>query len=355
MNVDDPGMTKSLRSPGDPRTRSTDESGMRTSRRVFLGGLTATGVLGSSMRVAADDESEDIETFGYGEGAYGEDVYGGTLAVGPDVRVQLDGRESTIVDQEIVYDVMVQNDGDDTPEDVQLAFTFDRDDEIAQSDLDVEYRDSDDGGWETLELSDGDGLTGTYPDDGFPLSDGETRTVELRIVFRKADNFSIVISVKRVDEEEDNYADTDHAVTVESPSEEIELQIDIKPGEDDDEPAPINPNARGRTSIAILTTDEFDPIERLDVDSLRFGPPGVVEEGGGAEAVQYTEEDVDDDGKPDLKVHFDSEEAGFDEGDGYGKVVGQTMEGTPTIGKAEIRIVGNGGRGEGRGGGRGNN
>ncbi len=355
MNTDDPRMSNPWRSSTDTPTGRPEESGMRPSRRVFLGGLTATGVLASSMPVAADDESEDVESFGFGEGAYGEDGFGGTSAVESDLTVQLDGPESTIVNQETAFEVTFQNDGDDTPEDVQLAFTFDRGDDIAVSDVDVEYRVAGDEKWETLELSDStDGLTGAYPDDGFPFPAEEKRTVELRIVFWESDAFSILVSVKGVDEE-DHYADTGRTVDVGPTPEDIELQIDIKPGEDDDGPPPINPNSRGRTPIAILTTDEFDPIERLDVDSLRFGPPRVIEEGDGGEAEQYTEEDVDGDGEPDLKVHFDSEATGFDEDDEYGKVVGQTHNGTPAAGKAEIRIVGNGGGSGDRGGGRGNN
>lgn len=354
-------MTDSERSPLNPGKASNNGSGIRTSRRVFIGGLTVAGVLGGSAQVAAADEVEDDELLGYGVGDYGESGFGGVSPMAPAVTIDLDGPAVATEDEATVFEVAVQNEGDDVPEDVQLNLAIGRAEEIAMDDVDVEHRASNDDEWTTLDVSEADGtLIGKHPNDGFTLPSGELYDWDFRITFRKTDEFTINVSVMGIEEGE-VYATSNLAVAVEYAEEEpdeIELSIVIKPGTDRDEkPAPINPNSGGRTPVGILSVDAFDSIDKLDVDSLRFGPPRVVDEGEGGKALHHTEEDVSGDGELDMKILFDSTETGFDDGDEYGKVVGETQDGTPAVGNAEIRIVGGGNGGDrgNRGGqGRGN-
>jgi hypothetical protein len=117
----------------------------------------------------------------------------------------------------------------------------------------------------------------------------------------------------------------------------IPVEIDIKPGNDRNA---INPDDRGVIPVAILHTDDFDPTERVDVSTLRFGAPDVVDDGGGASPAHNGHvEDVDNDGDDDLVVHFPTQDTGFDSDDEEGKLVGETHDGTPLFGTDSVKIV----------------
>lgn len=148
----------------------------------------------------------------------------------------------------------------------------------------------------------------------------------------------------------------------------IEVDISIK---SDDDQATINPNRQGLITVSILNTDDFDP-SRVDFDSLRFGAPDVVKNGGGAEPAHSGLledvdgdgdpdivphwEDVDDDGDLDLLVHFPIEDAGFDGDESRARLEGKTKDGIPIYGTSPVTLVGgnSGGGNGGRGGGNGN-
>lgn len=86
------------------------------------------------------------------------------------------------------------------------------------------------------------------------------------------------------------------------------LEIDVKPDSDENT---INPDGRGVTTVAVLQTDNFDPTSE-DV-RYRFGAPDVVRDGGGARPAHTGHvEDVDGDDRPDLVLHFPTDETGFD-------------------------------------------
>lgn len=126
----------------------------------------------------------------------------------------------------------------------------------------------------------------------------------------------------------------------------IEVAIDVKPGSDTN---PINPKRRGVIPVGILHTDEFDPVSRVDIGSLRFGAPSEVQNGGGASPAHGGHvEDIDDDGDRDLLLHFRSNDAGFDGDENSARLEGETEDGTPLFGTDDVKIVG--GRG-GNGGG----
>lgn len=129
-------------------------------------------------------------------------------------------------------------------------------------------------------------------------------------------------------------------------------EIDIKPCSD---PNAINPESKGVIPVGIRGNDHFDPASEINVDSLRFGAPEVVDGGDGAEAAHggHREDTIpcEGDGNDDLVVHFPTEDTGFEEDDDRGKLVGQTTDGFEFAASDSVKIVGGGnGNGGGPGG-----
>jgi|GEM_PF-2774047 len=124
----------------------------------------------------------------------------------------------------------------------------------------------------------------------------------------------------------DGSADPAGTVTVfvrESPT----LSIDIEP--DEEWPATVPYAGGGEIAVAVEHTDDFDPAT-VDVDTVRFGPPRVVDDGGGARAVDGgTRRDTDSDGGGDLVMRFPVVDAGFAADDFAARLVGETVHGTP--------------------------
>jgi len=86
------------------------------------------------------------------------------------------------------------------------------------------------------------------------------------------------------------------------------LEVDVKPDSDENT---INPKSGGVVPVAVLQTDEFDPTS--ENVNYRFGAKGVVADGGGSRPLHGGHvEDVDDDGRQDLVLHFPIEGTGFD-------------------------------------------
>lgn len=127
--------------------------------------------------------------------------------------------------------------------------------------------------------------------------------------------------------------------------ETIEVDVDIKP---DDDQNSINPNSKGVTPVAVLSTESFDPVARVRVGSVRFGDPQTVEDGGGASPAHGGHaEDVTGNGDDDLVLHFPTKESGFDGDEDVGRLEGETTDGTPLFGEDSVEIVGgNGGKGK---------
>lgn len=118
------------------------------------------------------------------------------------------------------------------------------------------------------------------------------------------------------------------------------LEIDIKSGSEEN---PINQNSNGVIPVAVLQTDEFDPMSE-DV-RYRFGAPDVVAEGGGARPAHDGHvEDVDGDDRDDLVLHFPTDETGFDGDESEGRLEWErTEEGTHGLsGTDTVTIVGQG-------------
>lgn len=132
----------------------------------------------------------------------------------------------------------------------------------------------------------------------------------------------------------------------------IATTIDIKPCSD---PNAFNPDAKGVVPVGIKHTTDFDPNDPdsgAGVDSLRFGAPDVVKNGGGAKPEHdgHVEDVVpcDGDGRDDLVVHFPTEDTGFDGDEDMGRLEGETEDGIPLFGEDSVKLAGGGG---GNGGG----
>ncbi len=124
------------------------------------------------------------------------------------------------------------------------------------------------------------------------------------------------------------------ALTLDIAPASIEVEIDIKPGDDD--PSPINPNSAGTIPVAILGSLDFDvsmvvPLTlRLEGLVVRVLPNGKT---------QCSINDVNGDGYPDLVCHFVNDPAAWAEWMTTAVLTGYLGDGAPIRGSAEIRIV----------------
>lgn len=82
---------------------------------------------------------------------------------------------------------------------------------------------------------------------------------------------------------------------------------------------------RGTVPVGLRAEEALETRDVLP-DSLRFGPPDVVEDGGGARPVREGREDGD------LVFHFPLGDAGFEWGDTSAKLVGRTRDGRAIVG-----------------------
>lgn len=97
---------------------------------------------------------------------------------------------------------------------------------------------------------------------------------------------------------------------------QLQVQVDVKPGED---PPAINPNSKGVTPVAILSTSTFDA-STIDPKSVKFGPKRVS-------AVHSALEDVNGDGRLDLVLQFPTDQTGITSGDTQACLTGATTAG----------------------------
>jgi 6-phosphogluconolactonase (cycloisomerase 2 family) len=114
-------------------------------------------------------------------------------------------------------------------------------------------------------------------------------------------------------------------------SDRIEVAIDIKPGEF---PNSINPRSNGVIPVAILTTASFDATT-VDHLSVEFGPNAATEAHG-----QGHIEDANGDGKPDLLLHFNTQDAGIQCRETSASLTGKTVSGQVIEGSDVIQTVG---------------
>ncbi len=113
----------------------------------------------------------------------------------------------------------------------------------------------------------------------------------------------------------------------------VHINIDIKPG-DDSESAPINPKAKGRLPVALLSNSNFNALE-VDQQSLRFGAEGTESSWLRCNKGAF----VNADDKLDLVCHFDTQAAGFEPGDLEGIVRGSLQDGRRFEGRGYLKVV----------------
>ena len=113
--------------------------------------------------------------------------------------------------------------------------------------------------------------------------------------------------------------------------EPLPVTIEIKPGEG---ATPINVRSKGVIPVAVFTTDEFDAVA-VDPATLRFGPDGaqITHQHGHLQ-------DVNDDGRLDLLVHFATQESGIACGDTEATLYGATYLGQEFAGQDGITTAG---------------
>ena len=104
------------------------------------------------------------------------------------------------------------------------------------------------------------------------------------------------------------------------------VAINIKPGDKDDT---INPKSRGKITVAILSSRQFDVPDRVDTASLTFGRTGDEDS---LAFCNPTPADVNSDGLQDLVCHFYAQSAGFECRDTEGVLKGETVDGRPLEG-----------------------
>lgn len=109
------------------------------------------------------------------------------------------------------------------------------------------------------------------------------------------------------------------------------VDIDIKPGSDFNS---INPKSKGKISVAIVTTADFDA-STVDPLSVHFGLDGATEGHGKGHIV-----DADGDGDLDLVLHFKTQDAGIQCGDTEVSLTGETFGGQMIVGTDSIITVG---------------
>lgn len=114
----------------------------------------------------------------------------------------------------------------------------------------------------------------------------------------------------------------------------LEVAIDIKPGSF---PNPINLKAKGKVTVAILSTPDFDATT-VDPSTVRFAGASVATQGRGA--LMVSSEDVNSDGRLDLVLHFETQALDPAQlAGGSGCLTGQTLGGQPIQGSDEVVIV----------------
>ncbi len=111
--------------------------------------------------------------------------------------------------------------------------------------------------------------------------------------------------------------------------ETMEIAIDIKKDR-------INPKSNGKIQVAILSTNEFNAPEMVDINSLTFG------RSGGEESLASCDpkpKDENKDGLKDLICKFHIQNTGFQCGDTVGTLKGKTVQDTPIGGSDSVNIA----------------
>lgn len=99
----------------------------------------------------------------------------------------------------------------------------------------------------------------------------------------------------------------------------------------------INPGRPGTIPVTVSGSDDINPVDDLDIATVRFGAPSDVETGNGASPETYSRQGSSSAGT--LNIRFSSEEAGFTDEDDRAVLVGETSEGSIVTGYTGINNV----------------
>ena len=114
----------------------------------------------------------------------------------------------------------------------------------------------------------------------------------------------------------------------------LHINIDVKPGKENI--SPLNPKAKGRVPVALLSAENFDPAD-VDVNSLTFGHDSDEDS---LEKCNKGSADFNKDGVKELICHFDNRTASFRKGDIEGVLKGKLKDGTLIEGRGLLKVVG---------------
>jgi hypothetical protein len=119
----------------------------------------------------------------------------------------------------------------------------------------------------------------------------------------------------------------------------VPVNISIKPPATP--PVPMNVGDRGTTPVAILGSSTFD-VSAVDISSVLLGPGNAAVFGPGSPGFSGKAdiEDVNNDGFPDLVLHFHTQQIGFQCTDTSLLLTGKTQNGTPIRGTENIQPLG---------------
>ena len=121
------------------------------------------------------------------------------------------------------------------------------------------------------------------------------------------------------------------SVSYETPGQQnTSVVIDIKPGSD---PNPVNPRSKEVIPVAVLGSTVFDATQ-IDYSTVKFGPDEALSVHDGHV------EDVNDDGYPDMVLHFNTQETGIVCGDTEATLTGATFGGIQFTGTDAVKTVG---------------
>jgi len=124
----------------------------------------------------------------------------------------------------------------------------------------------------------------------------------------------------------------DGAVPPDPPEDDIDVDIDIKPGSD---PNSINTRSMGVVPVAILGSDTFD-VTDVDVTTLMFGGASPAHDLSDSDTYDEHIQDVNDDGFDDLVSHYKQKETGIACGDTAAQITGALNDGTLLIGEDSV-------------------
>jgi hypothetical protein len=114
----------------------------------------------------------------------------------------------------------------------------------------------------------------------------------------------------------------------------LAVTVDVRPGEGT---APINPRSKGVIPVAILSDAEFDAME-VDPARVCFGDAEDPSQRDCTEAHGRRHlEDMNDDGRTDLLLHFETQQTGIDAGDTEACLTGEMFGGDALAGCDAIR------------------